>query len=48
MMEIIQFLFGNFWHFCGLVVVLLIIFNPTVTIHHKNKDENESDTRSQD
>lgn len=47
-MAALQFLFGNFWHFLGLCVVLLIIFNPTVTIHHKNKDDNESDTRSQD
>lgn len=47
-MAALQFIFDNFWHFLGFCFILLIIFNPTVTIHHKNKDENESDTRSQD
>lgn len=25
-MEVLEFFFGNFWHFCGLVIVLSIVF----------------------
>lgn len=25
-MEVLEFFFGNFWHFLGLCIVLLIIF----------------------
>lgn len=39
---ICEFFFGDFWHFCGLVIVLAIVFNPgfsIVKISRKNKEE---------
>jgi len=39
---ICEFFFGNFWHFCGLVIVLAIIFNPGFSVLRINR-KNEKD-----
>lgn len=37
-MEYIEFFFGNFWHWLGLVVVLAIIFGHRIFVIN-NKEE---------
>ncbi len=34
-MEFIRFFFTNFWHFCGLVVVLILIIGMIETIFRR-------------
>jgi len=35
-MEYIEFFFGNFWHWLGLVVIIALIFCPKVKEAFKN------------
>lgn len=44
-MEIIQFFFGNFWHFIGLVIILLIVGDILLQSidHIKGNNEDEED-----
>lgn len=49
MMEIIRFFFGNFWHFCGLIIVLTLIFNFVlylIQVNHIIHEEKDEDTET--
>lgn len=38
MMEYIEYFFGNFWHWLGLVIVLAVAIKPIVDITHIHKN----------
>lgn len=42
MMEVLEFIFGDFWHFIGCVFILMIICgSPVVSINHYHHDKDE-------
>lgn len=46
MMDVLEFIFGDFWHFIGTVLILMIICgSPIVSInhYHHHKDDDEQD-----
>jgi len=38
---ILEFFFGNFWHFCGLVIVLFFLCNIRLITFNSIKQEKE-------
>lgn len=45
-MEVIEFFFGNFWHWLGGLFYLGVIFSfPLLTINSKHKDEDERESQ---
>ena len=46
MLAVLEFIFGDFWHFIGICVLLMIItfWKPIdVTIMHDNRRKNDDD-----
>lgn len=42
MMDVLNFIFSDFWHFIGVVFILMIICgSPVVSINHYHHDKNE-------
>lgn len=35
MMEVLHFFFDNFWHFCGLVIILCLIVGIVAAPFHR-------------